>query len=82
MQTHNTEACFQFCIQVNYLLLRVALTPGAKVGHRGPVGLIPFRVYPRANVNVPDKIEYRDVNYFLHSVVLNTWEGCPGEVPV
>lgn len=81
VQTHNTDACFQFCIQVNHLLLRVAMTPAAQVGYRSLGGLIPFRLFPATAKPLSANCEYEHVNDFLHSVVLNTWAGCPGEVP-
>jgi hypothetical protein len=81
VQTHNTQACFQFCLQVNHLLLRIAMTPAAQVGYRSPGGLIPFRLFPATTKQLPVNFEYEHVNDFLHSVVLNTWAGCPGEVP-
>lgn len=80
-QTHQAGGCFQFCIQINQLLLRVGMSPGAEVGYVAPDGLIPFRLFPDADRQVPDNIEFQDLNQFLHSVVLRTWEGCVGEVP-
>jgi hypothetical protein len=82
MQTHNTDVCFQFCIQVNHLLLRVALTPAAEVGYHSPAGLAPFRLFPETAKKMPANLKYEHLNNFLHSVVLNTWEGCQGEVPI
>jgi len=80
-QTHQTGVCFQFCIQINQLLLRVGMSPGAEVGYVAPGGLNPFRLFPDADQQVPENIEFEDVNHFLHSVVLRTWAGCAGEVP-
>jgi hypothetical protein len=80
-QTHATGACFQFCLQINQLLLRVGMTPGAKVGYIAHGGLIPFRLFPDADTQVPENSEFHDLNHFLHSVVLRTWAGCAGEVP-
>lgn len=80
-QTHTTGACFQFCIQVNQLLLRVGMSPGAEVGYVAYGGLNPFRLFPDADPQVPENIEFQDVNHFLHSIVLRTWAGCAGEVP-
>jgi len=80
-QSHNTGACFQFCLQINQLLLRVGMSPGAEVGYVAPGGLNPFRLFPAADPQVPEHCEFDDVNQFLHSVVLRTWEGCAGEVP-
>ena len=81
VRTHNMGGCFQFCIQINQLLLRVGMTPGAEVGYVAPGGLNPFRLFPDADPKVPEHCEFKDMNHFLHSVVLRTWEGCPGEVP-
>ncbi len=89
-QTHQAGVCFQFCIQINHLLLRVGMSPGAEVGYIAPGGLIPFRLFPEADAQVPENIEFQqvpeniefqDLNHFLHSVVLRTWAGCAGEVP-
>jgi hypothetical protein len=80
-QTHQAGFCFQFCIQINHLLLRVGMSPGAEVGYIAPNGIIPFRLFPDADSKVPENIEFQDVNHFLHAVVLRTWDGCAGEVP-
>ncbi len=80
-QTHQAGTCFQFCIQINQLLLRVGMSPGAEVGYIAPGGLNPFRLFPTADPQVPEHFEFNDVNHFLHSVVLRTWAGCAGEVP-
>lgn len=80
-QTHTGGACFQFCIQVNQLLLRVGMSPRAEVGYIAFDGLNPFRLFPDADPQVPENLEFQDVNHFLHSIVLRTWGGCPGEVP-
>jgi hypothetical protein len=80
-QTHQNGRCFQFSIQINQLLLRVGMSPGAEVGYIAHGGLNPFRLFPDADHRVPENIEFEDVNHFLHSVVLRTWSGCPGEVP-
>ncbi|MDA1274570.1 MAG: hypothetical protein O2960_11045 [Verrucomicrobia bacterium] len=81
VQTHQTGECFQFCIQINQLLLRVGMSPGAEVGYVAHGGLNPFRLFPEADSQVPENIEFKDVNHFLHSIVLRTWAGCAGEVP-
>ncbi|MGA9452538.1 MAG: hypothetical protein WBW41_14480 [Verrucomicrobiia bacterium] len=73
------DMCFQFCLQINHLLLRVGLSPHAEVRYTGPK---PFRLFPKADQQVPEYFRFRDVNYFLHSVTLKTWEGCSGEVPL
>jgi hypothetical protein len=81
-QAHSAGESFQFCIQINHLLLRVGMSPGAEVGYVAPGGLVAFRLFPKAAPQVPELFEFRDVNHFFHSIVLRTWEGCPGEVPV
>jgi hypothetical protein len=80
-QTHQAGVCFQFCIQINQLLLRVGMSPGAEVGYIAHGGLNPFRLFPDTDPQVPENIEFQDVNHFLHAVVLRTWAGCAGEVP-
>ena len=77
-QTQMEGASFQFCLQINHLLLRVGMSPGAEVGYIAPGGLNPFRLFPEADPFVPERFEFNDVNHFLHSVVLKTWEGCRG----
>ena len=73
------DMCFQFCLQINHLLLRVGLSPRALVQYAGSK---PFRLFPKADLQVPEHFKFRDVNYFLHSVTLKTWDGCAGEVPL
>jgi hypothetical protein len=80
-QTHQAGVCFRFCIQINHLLLRVGMSPGAEFGYIAHGGLNPFRLFPDADLQVPENLEFQDVNNFLHSVVLRTWAGCAGEVP-
>lgn len=72
---------FQFCLQINQLLLRVGLTPGAFVGNKSPNGELPFRLFPKPDPEVPENVEYGDLNCLIHSVQLRTWPGCEGEVP-
>jgi hypothetical protein len=79
-KTHATGACFHFCLQINQLLLRVGMTPGARVGYIAPGG-IPFRLYPNPDLRVPANLQFPDLNHFCHSVILRTWAGCRGEVP-
>lgn len=81
-QTHSEGNCFQFCLQVNQLLLRVGMAAGAQVGYRTPGDLLPFRIFPEQHRQVPENFEFEDLNYFCHSVALRTWAGCPGEVPL
>jgi hypothetical protein len=80
-QTHNGGGCFQFCLHVNQLLLRVGMSPGAEVGYVAFGGVNPLRIFPDADIRVLGKAEYNGLNHFVHSVVLRTWYGCPGEVP-
>ena len=80
-QTHGAGASFQFCIQVNQLLLRVGMAHGAEVGYVALGGSNPFRLFPDADAQVPEHLEFNDVNHFHHSVMLRTWAGCAGEVP-
>jgi len=81
VQTHTAGECFQFCLQINHLLLRVGMSSGAEVGYVAPEGLMAFRLFPDADPQVPERCEFQDINHFLHSIVLRTWAGCPGEVP-
>lgn len=67
---------FQFCLQVNHLLLRVAMVPQAVAGY---VEKEPFRLYPHADIVIPSNLEFDDIDRFLHSVILRTWNGCRGE---
>jgi hypothetical protein len=73
--------CFQFCLQVNQLLLRFGLTPGAHVGYRIPPDPVPVRIYPNQKP-VPENFEFDDLNHFCHSVLLRTWAGCKGDIPI
>jgi len=81
IQSHNEGTCFQFCLQVNQLLLRVAMSPGAKINYFSPDGSISYRIYPRAARQIPGNFEYDDLNHFCQSIVLSTWADCPGEIP-
>lgn len=85
-RTHTASGCFQFCIQVNHLLLRIGITPNAMVDYIPPASSVPLRLFPRpfpeSHVTIPANIEYENLNHFLHGVRLRTWAGCPGEVPV
>lgn len=81
-QAHEAGACFQFCLQINHLLLRVAMAPQAEICYARPDGqngLRPFRLFPKPDQEVPEHFEFQDVNWFLHSVFLKTWLGCSGE---
>lgn len=73
---------FHFIIQFNHLLLRVALAYGTEVIYDRELGGPPLRIYP-----VPDReesavTEYQDLMKFEHSVVLKTWQGCQGNIPM
>ena len=81
-QTHTGGGCFQFCLQINQLLLRVGMTIGAEIGYVAHSGLNPFRLFPLADRQVPEFHEFNDINHFMHSILLRTWDGCPGEVPL
>jgi hypothetical protein len=78
--THSGGGSFQFCLQINRLLMRVGMSPGARVGYRTKGHLIPFRLYPSSHV-VPDDFEFQDLSHFCHCVFLRTWNSCQGEVP-
>lgn len=80
MQSRVSGDSFQFCLQVNHLLLRVAMCPEAEVHYRPTDGSLPVRLFPKPKP-IPESFEYPGLNHFLHSVVLRTWPGCRGEVP-
>jgi hypothetical protein len=73
--------CFQFCLQVNYLLMRVGMSPEAEVENAAPGNLTAFRLYPEADPQVPERFEFNELNHFVHSIILRTWAGCKGEIP-
>lgn len=71
---------FRFVVQFNHLLLRLALAPGTEVIYDHELGGPPLRIYPvpgRGQTAVP---EYQDIMQFEHSFVLETWEGCRGNI--
>jgi hypothetical protein len=86
---------FQFCLQINHLLLRVALTPEAKAGYpivKTPPSAflehpdysykrIPFRLYPTPHPEPAENLSFLHLKDFATSVFLETWSGCEGEVP-
>lgn len=79
-QKHKSGGCFQFCLQVNHLLLRMAMSPGVEVGYVAPRRQIAFRLYPEADPQVPEQFEFNDLSDFVQSIVLRTWARCKGEV--
>lgn len=81
VQKHTAGECFQFCLQVNHLLVRVGMSPGAEVYYFEPRRRDAFRLFPEADPQVPDRFEFEDLNNFVHSIILRTWAGCKGEVP-
>jgi hypothetical protein len=72
---------FRFAVQFNHLLLRIARASGANVTYQSRNGELPVRLYPTANPRLPGNFTYQDIISFEHSVVLETWKGCPGNVP-
>ena len=58
------------------------MTPGAEVGYIAFGGLVPFRLFPAADAQVPERFRFNDVNHFVHFILLKTWLDCPGEVEV
>jgi hypothetical protein len=70
---------FQFTVQFNHLLLRVARTPEAKVTYRSRQGEVPIRLFPTAR-GIPSLFTYENIMHFDEAPVLETWPGCPGEI--
>jgi hypothetical protein len=81
-QIHKSGASFQFCLQVNHLLLRIGMCQGAQVGYALQKGQAPYRLFPKPSPQLPEHFEFTDVNQFFHSIALFTWAGCEGEVPL
>jgi hypothetical protein len=81
IQSEANGGCFQFCIQINHLLLRIAATPNAKVNYRVRTGVEPFRILPHAHLVVPENFGFQNFKEFFESIILTTWKDCPGEVP-
>jgi len=71
---------FRFTIQFNHLLLRIARCPGADVTYQSWQGELPVRMYPKPVRNTPAIFAYDDIMKFEHSVVLETWLNCPGNL--
>ncbi len=70
---------FKFIVQFNHLLLRIAQAPYANVVYQGH-GEIPVRLYPTPCPRIPDNFSYEDIMKFEHSVILETWNGCRGNI--
>jgi hypothetical protein len=70
---------FKFIVQFNHLLLRIGRAPKANVTYRSSQGELPVRIYPTP-FPTPDNFAYDDIMKFEHSVVLETWLDCPGNV--
>ena len=71
---------FKFIVQFNHLLLRIAKAPSANVTYQSQGGEIPVRLYPTPNPRIPDNFAYEDIMKFERSVILETWQGCPGNI--
>lgn len=80
-QTYNGFG-FRFVIQFNHLLLRMSLAPGAEVIYDPELGGPPLRIYPVPLCGQTAVPEYQDLMQFEHCVVLKTWDGCRGNVPM
>jgi len=71
---------FKFIVQFNHLLLRIAQAPGANVTYQSQRGELPVRLYPTPIPRTPENFAYEDIMKFEHSVVLETWAGCRGNI--
>ena len=71
---------FKFIVQFNHLLLRIAQAPHANVTYQSWQGEFPIRLYPTPAPVIPPHFVYDDIMKFEHSVVLETWQGCRGNV--
>jgi hypothetical protein len=78
-QKHQRHESFQFCLQANHLLLRIAMASEAEARYKPPM---PFRIFPTAHQQVPEELCFPDINKFFQALALNTWLGCEGESPV
>jgi hypothetical protein len=70
---------FNFVIQFNHLLLRIARAP--HVGefiYSNENGELPVRLYPTPSPQTPDNFAYEDMMNFQRSIILRTWAGCCG----
>jgi hypothetical protein len=70
---------FKFIIQFNHLLLRIAQVSGANVVYLGR-GEIPVRLYPTPCPRIPNNFAYENMMKFEESVILETWNGCQGNI--
>jgi len=71
---------FKFIVQFNHLLLRIAQVPSANVTYQSQHGEIPVRLYPTPFPLTPENFAYEDIIKFEHSVVLETWQDCRGNI--
>jgi hypothetical protein len=71
---------FKFIVQFNHLLLRIAQAPMANVNYESKRGEIPVRIYPTPCQLTPEDFAYEDIMKFEHSVLLETWNGCRGNI--
>lgn len=80
VQVLNEGDAFKFTVQFNHLLLRIAQAPHANVTYESLAGEIPVRLYPTPTLQTPANFAYKDIMNFEHSVVLQTWEDCRGNI--
>ena len=71
---------FKFIVQFNHLLLRIAQAPEADVICQSQHGEIPVRLYPMPCPQTPDNFAYEDIMGFENSIILDTWDGCRGNI--
>ena len=71
---------FKFIVQFNHLLLRIGQAPGANVTYQSSRGELPVRLYPTPAPGIHDNFAYQDFMQFEHSVILETWKGCQGNI--
>lgn len=71
---------FKFYVQFNHLLLRIGQAPGANVTYHRWHDEFPVRLYPTPTPRIPDNFDYEDIMKFEHAVVLETWQGCQGNI--
>jgi hypothetical protein len=75
----NSGDGFKFIVQFNHLLLRLGQVPNANVTYQSQRGECPVRLYPTP-LRIPNNFEYTDMMQFERSVILETWQGCPGNI--
>ncbi|HTV40680.1 MAG TPA: hypothetical protein VMF08_08895 [Candidatus Sulfotelmatobacter sp.] len=78
-QVLNNGDGFKFNVQFNHLLLRLGQMPNANVTYQSQRGECPVRLYPTP-LRIPDNFDYEDIMQFEHSLVLETWNGCSGNI--